>query len=141
MNRPLSPAELDLLTIVAIPKMTRREKLLRFAQIIRGTSPPQKSGMFFKYTSTAPRFTIFHHLEYMSDAQLDTMHHESSAFAAAAADPVLREAGLVSDTVGAAKRFFELSKDDLHAFSCDCGGAITNERMADRIEQIADRAA
>jgi hypothetical protein len=141
MNRPLSPSELDQLTVVALPlKMTRHAKLLRFAEIIRAApSSRKKSGFFSRYAGQS--FVIFHHIEYMSDEQLNERSHPDSAFALAAADPVLREAGLASDTVGAAKRFFELSKDDLHAFSCDCGGVITNERMADRIEQIADRAA
>ncbi len=38
-------------------------------------------------------------------------------------------------------RFFELSKNDLHEFSCDCGGVIRNDTMADRIEAVAGRAA
>jgi len=33
--------------------------------------------------------------------------------------------------------FFELSQSDIHAFSCDCGGSISNAKMADRIEKIA----
>ena len=126
MNRPLSPAELDQLTTVAIPVMTRREKLLRFASIIR---------------NARRNFMIFHNLEYMTPAQLAYCSHKDSAFAAAAADNILHDAGLTCGTAAEAQRFFELSKDDLHSFSCDCGGSITNEFMADRIEAIANRAA
>ncbi len=60
-------------------------------------------------------------------------------------DPVLQQAGLKADlpggnvSVGGAQRFFELSKSDLHEFSCDCGGVITNEEMARRVENIAAR--
>jgi len=135
MNQQLSPAELALLsTPIAmpppLPTMTRKEKLLRFAQVVR---------------SVPANFVIFHELEYQPQHVLDTYHHSGSAFAAAGRDPVLQQAGLKSDphlgnvTVGAAQRFFELSKSDLHEFSCDCGGVIGNEEMARRIESIAAR--
>lgn len=126
MNRPLTPAELDMLLPTAIPILTKREKLLRFASIIRNAGRD---------------FMIFHDLERMTSAQLARCEHRDSAFAAAAADNILHDAGLSSGTAAEAQRFFELSKDDLHSFSCDCGGSITNEFMADRIEAIANRAA
>lgn len=127
MNRALSPSELlNLTTTTANPVMTRREKLLRFAEIVR---------------AAGRNFMIWNNLEYMSPAQLSQCYHPASAFAAAAADSTLRNAGLTGQTAADAMRFFELSQDDLHAFSCDCGGAITNEDMAHRIERIANRAA
>jgi hypothetical protein len=49
---------------------------------------------------------------------------------------VLKEAGLTSDTVGNCMKFFELSKDDVHAFSCDCTGHISTHRMASRIRHL-----
>jgi hypothetical protein len=33
--------------------------------------------------------------------------------------------------------FFELSQHELHEFSCDCGGVITNDEMAKRINTLA----
>ena len=121
MNKQLSATELGLLSSVAPHVMTRRDKLLRFAMIVR---------------TSRRNFVIFHHLEYMTEPQLRDAYHPESAFAAAAADPILSDAGLASDRVGEAQRFFEL-----HEFSCDCGRVIRNDRMADRIEAVAGRAA
>jgi hypothetical protein len=41
-------------------------------------------------------------------------------------------------TVQGAMNFFELTQDELHEFSCDCGGRISNSMMADRITAIAE---
>jgi len=119
MNKQLSPEEL--VTVQAVP-MTRREKLMRFAQIIR----TQTSHLF-----------LYNNLEDHDDVSQDSIGITNTAFAVATADPIFRDAGLTGETLGVAKRFFELSRDDLHEFSCDCGGALTNTQMADRIEKIA----
>lgn len=131
MNRPLSTVEFEsfITSVPSTSQMTRREKLLRFAEVIRKS----RTGMF-----AGRRFRMFSNLEYISDDVYEYMNHPDSPFAAAYKDKLLREAGLESHTVGAAKRFFELSRDDLHAFSCDCGGVLSNETMARRIEAIAD---
>jgi len=131
MNRQLSTAELQAITSPTILPMTRREKLLRFATIIRNS----KTAILGQGRS----FVIFHQLEYLPTEAYDKLSHSDSPFTAAYKDKALREAGLASGTVGAAMRFFELSRDDLHAFSCDCGGQITNAVMANRIEKIASR--
>ena len=133
MNQQLSPAEIALLSSPMpppLPVMTRTEKLLRFAEVVRNSRDP---------------FVIFHGIEYESQYVLDQIYHPLSAFAAASRDPVLQRAGLKPDlpggniSVGGAQRFFELSKSDLHEFSCDCGGVIRNEEMARRVENIAAR--
>jgi hypothetical protein len=67
--------------------------------------------------------------------------HPSSAFALAAKDSVLHDAGLTGDSVGVAHRFFNLSREELADFSCACGGSINKNEMADRIERIAARSA
>ena len=129
MNRQLSSSELALLErsfpvevpVTRLP-VTRREKLLRFAAVIRQTQHD---------------IVIFHKLEYMYDAQLELISHPNSAFAQAAADPVLQDAGLAGSDALSAKKFFELSTEQLHEFSCDCGGHISNEEMARRIERLA----
>ena len=91
---------------------------------------------------------IFHLLEYQRPDQLHKIGHPSSAFDLAGNDPVLQDQGIKKDTTqggvlttSAAEvmRFFELSQQELHEFSCDCGGAISPERQADRIEAIASR--
>jgi hypothetical protein len=101
--------------------MSRDDKLERWASLIERSSEP---------------VFIFHSLEYRSQADLDHIANSHSAFALAAVDQVLKEAGLMSDTVGDGMRFFELSKRDVHAFSCDCGGQISNHSMASRIRRL-----
>ena len=112
----------DQLLAMAQPiPMSRDDKLERWASLIEASSN---------------RIFLFHGLEYQSQYELDRLAHPGSAFALAAGDPVLKEAGLNTDTVGAAMRFFELSKDDIHAFSCYCGGNISNATMAARIRGL-----
>jgi hypothetical protein len=116
----------DQITAMAQPiPMSRDDKLERWASLIE--------------RSCSPIFT-FHGLEYRSQDQLDRLADGGSAFAIAAADPVLKVAGLNGDHVGHGMRFFELSKEDVHAFSCDCGGNISNSRMAARIRGLKSSA-
>ena len=123
MNRQLSVDELAVLGDVYVPVMTRREKLLRFAQVVR---------------QSQHNFVIFHLLEYMDDYNLSKISHPCSAFSMATSDSVLSSAGLKSDDALSAKRFFELTTSQLHEFSCDCGGQISNDEMANRIERLAN---
>lgn len=128
MNKPLSAAELQSISVTSTAikphVMTRREKLQRFAKIVR-----ESNSQFF----------IFHQLEYLQPGMLESANHSQSAFHAAATDPILADAGLKDGTVGSAMKFFELGREDLHEFSCNCGGHITNSMMADRIDKIAMR--
>lgn len=132
MNQMLSASELALLSSQLpppLPALTRTEKLLRLAMAIRKS----RTTCF-----------IWSGLEHCSQAQLDELHDPHSAFAAAARDPVLEKAGLKPDasgnvTAGAAMRFFELSLQDTHEFSCDCGGRLSKSEMAMRVERIAGR--
>ena len=119
MNKQLLPDEVALL---AKPVMTRRAKLMRFAEIVR---------------SKRQAFVLYHNLENYHPQQLKGIGIRGSAFEAAAADPILRDAGLTGNSVADAQRFFELSQYELHEFSCNCGGPISNNDMADRIESIA----
>jgi hypothetical protein len=101
--------------------MSRDDKLERWASLIERSSEP---------------VFIFHDLEYKSQDQLDRLADPQSAFALAAGDQVLKEAGLTGDKVGEGMRFFELSMHDVHAFSCNCGGHISNSSMAKRIRRL-----
>jgi hypothetical protein len=80
---------------------------------------------------------MFNGIEYYPPSMWQTMEHPHSAFALAASDPILRDEGLTTHNVYDAAKFFELSPHELHEFSCDCGGHISNELMARRIEAIA----
>jgi len=58
----------------------------------------------------------------------------ATAFTLAAADPVLQGQGLPAEpSFTQVLGFFEITRDQAHAFSCDCGGQITNAQQADRI--------
>lgn len=126
MNRQLTTEELGSLLVTDKPVsvMTRHEKLMRFAELVRNNSRPM---------------VIFNALEYYHDYQLSGIRHPDSAFALAASDPQFQAAGLRFDDVKSAMEFFELTKDELHEFSCDCGGLINNANMARRIEHLAHR--
>jgi hypothetical protein len=147
MHKPLNiaeRAELQLAEKVKLP-MTRREKLMRLADIARGgrntllTKGLKLIGWDKYYENT---WHIFHLLEHMIAEQLAQQVNVASVFDAAAKDPVLYDGGLRPDqgeSVSAlrAMQFFELKQNELHAFSCNCGGAISNAEMASRIEKMA----
>jgi len=123
MNRQLTIAELASLTI---PTLSKHNKLYRLARLIR--------------ECVHPSLYMFSNIEYLRPSELAELHHPFSAFALAAQDGILKDAGLTGPTIGDALKFFELSHDDLHAFSCDCGGHLSNEQMARRVEALAARA-
>ena len=123
MNNPLTTVELSLAT----PPVTKRQRLQRFANVIR----------------SGPRVPLhlFINLEYRDAGEWKYLAHPGSAFALAAKDPVLHNDGLVGSSVADAQRFFNLSREELAEFSCVCGGSINNNEMADRIERVAARTA
>lgn len=126
MNKTLSKKEIEsAISVSHVATMTRQEKLLRWAKLVR----------------KAPfQMQLYHLLENEPLDKLDRMHcHTGTAFALAVADPIFRDAGLKDGYIGGIMRFFELSKNELHEFSCNCGGDIDNARMAARIEAIAYR--
>ena len=121
MNKRLTIVERSLAT----PPVTKRQRLQRFANVIR-SGPPVPLHLFIN-------------LEYRDAGEWDYLAHPSSAFALAAKDSLLQDAGLTGDSVGDAHRFFDLSREELADFSCVCGGSINNNEMANRIERIAAR--
>jgi hypothetical protein len=116
----------DMKTVESAVSLSRREKLLRWAELVRQ-----------HMNSTR----LLHGLEYYPAAQLRAEIHPDAgtAFNIAFADSVFKSVGLNGPaTVQSAMHFFELSQDELHEFTCDCGGHISNERMAHRITTIAE---
>jgi hypothetical protein len=121
--------EQELVSAVPIKEpMTRKQKLLHWAALIREANY---------------NFILFHNLERMSFAQLSQVNLEvytGSAFNAARNSPVLQAEGLgAGANIPEIMKFMELNQQELHEFSCDCGGNITNEMMAQRIERIANQ--
>lgn len=135
MNQIVKEADIVSAIPLPAPGMTRREKLLRWAQLVRNHG----RGLY-----------LMHNLEHYEPHQLTApcFHTEggNTAFSVAMTDKVFADAGLkssvehlhtgtgaIADIIG----FMELTQAQLHEFSCDCGGAISNSEMADRIERLA----
>jgi hypothetical protein len=108
--------------VSAIPVMTKKERLLYWANIVR----------------TAPNSVeLLNGLEHWTSHHLATVKTPPlTPFGLAASDPTFQKMGL-GNTVKAAMEFFDLSVAQLHSFSCDCGGYVDNERMAQRITNLA----
>src|SRR5215831_4042805 len=109
MNKPLTTQELAMLQADTPQPMTKREKLLRLAEVIeRGTNP----------------VAIFDKIEYLTMPQKQKLWSQWSAFELAGADPVFRAQGLAPTpelsghvSVGDGQKFFGLTNEELHLFS------------------------
>jgi hypothetical protein len=113
--------------ISAVPiQMTRHQKLLRWAELVR---------------KSPHRLQMFNGLEYMTPRQLEAypvIQCGVTALAVAASDPEFQAQGLrETSTIGETMRFFDLTLHEAHAFSCDCGGHIGNDEQARRIDSLA----
>jgi glyoxylate carboligase len=105
--------------------LTRKEKLLRWADLVLQQGKP---------------LHLFHDLERWHPTCLKAPlgHIAPNAFGIAANDPVFKAAGIDGSSPADAMKFFELSQAELHEFSCDCGGGISNHDMAARITRLAE---
>jgi len=108
-----------------VRKLTKAEKLNMWADLVAR----QK-----KYLG------LYHRLEYWPPEALDNplvmAPYGHTAITIALAHDAFKAEG-IGESIGSAVKFFELSKDELHEFSCDCGGAIDNKEQASRIRNIA----
>src|SRR5262245_36930695 len=103
---------------INLEPMTRKQKLERLAKLIREIPSGKKLMNFHRleYLSPAQRAVLSTDVVY--DGLTLAQHRIVSAFDLAASDPILKDAGLQSNKVGEAERFFGLSIDELHEFSC-----------------------
>jgi hypothetical protein len=113
--------------VIAVPvQMTRREKLTRWAELVRKVD----TGL-----------VLYHAIEHMRPYQLKEIRPfqgPMSAFTMAVKDPTFQSQGLkIESTLVEIMNFFELSQGELHEFSCDCGGYIDNHEQAHRIDRLA----
>lgn len=116
--------------------MSKREKLLHWASLIRA------------HKSRHGALWLLHNLEDWSPYMLENPeivfgsrtgeHFANTAFGVAAADEQFKAAGLVGSAPAHIMKFFELSRADLHEFACNCGGDISNEEQARRVEHLAN---
>jgi hypothetical protein len=120
--------QLNIETIATTITVSRKDKLLRWARLIR---------------ESATDLIIYHELEYWppqrrKESLRAMAPGHQSAFTLAAQDPIFAAMGLTSDpSLNDVTKFFELSEEEVHAFSCDCGGHLSREQMATRVEHMA----
>jgi hypothetical protein len=115
-------AAADLPTTTAL---SRRERLERWAEILE--QEPRRL------------LRAMHDVEYRSPQELISYRVDGSPLSVAYADPVLRVAGLRSDTVGDAGQFFGLSHEQLHYLLCFChhGEMLTGSATAAQVRTFA----
>jgi hypothetical protein len=106
------------------PAMSRRERLQRWVELLERS--PHRS------------LSTLHETEYQPANERAVMHADHSPISVAFADPILRSAGLESDTYGEAKRFFELSDHQLHRVVCFChfGSSVSAVTAAHHVRAL-----
>jgi hypothetical protein len=128
MNKVVSPQELEVSKTLlqrllgrSEPVSAKHEKLARWARLLRNNRTMLRR---------------FDQLECYSYSQLGLLDIHGTAFAVAANDPVFIQAGLKYSIHGVME-FFELTKDQLHEFSCNCGDSVPAEFVADTVARLA----
>ena len=86
--------------------MTRSERLYRWAELLE--------------ENPGRRLSTLNQTEYQPAAARELMRSDGSPISVACADAMLRGAGMKDDSYGEARRFFELSDDELHDVVCYC---------------------
>jgi len=107
-------------------KMSRRERLERWATVLE-----RYQG------SLRPLLGI----EYLPEREYALARGTATPLTVAYQDSLLREEGLMSDRVGDAISFFDLTKGQAHYLLCDCRyyGSMTRAEVAARVRSIANR--
>jgi hypothetical protein len=100
------------------PAMTRTQRLERWAELLE--RQPQRTLAALEGTEHRPL------------PERDTMRMNGSPISVAFDDEILREEGLADDSYGEAKRFFELTDNQLHEIVCYChvGASMQSSRAA-----------
>lgn len=108
-----------------IVTMSRNERLMRWAQLLE---------------SHRESLNALREIEYLSPEERRAYRGFNTPLTIAFKDPVLREAGLKDDNLGAAMDFFEMTDDDAHRLLCDCHymGSMTGTGLASRIRHFAE---
>ena len=119
-------AELKSLADVICPQqLSKKERLERWARALE----KRKDARLFTMRGT----------EYKSVKEMLALRQENSPLTVAFEDPVLRSAGLRSDTFGEIARFFGLSHLQLHEVVCNChlGETVAAETVAARVRRLS----
>jgi hypothetical protein len=104
-------------------KLSRRQRIERWATLLE-----QHEGRLVPFVGT----------EYLSNEARRTLRVDNSPLALAAGDPILRNDGLASDTLGEGTAYFGLSERKAHRLLCDChySGTMTGQKVASRLRSI-----
>jgi len=107
------------------PVMSRRERLDRWAELLERNP--------LRLLST------LHGTEYRRAMERAVMRSDDSPISVAFDDPILRAAGLENDSYGEAKRFFELTDNQLHKLVCYChfGATLSAANAAHHVRAIS----
>lgn len=129
MHQALSAAELaEIKTKHPVRPMTKQEKLLAWADLI-----DRFEGWVWMYSN----------LEHWREEHLADPEYGVNCRAVTAVTLACRhepfQAEGIGESVSSALKFFELTKEELHQFSCDCGGRIDNKTQALAIRSIAGK--
>jgi hypothetical protein len=110
-------------------RLSRRERLERWAAALERDTGRQLKPLM--------------RVEFLPKHEREFLRRDDSPLAVAYADPVLREEGLMSDYLGEAVTFFELSDSEAHYLLCDChyhgGVMMTPGTVAKRVRGVASR--
>jgi hypothetical protein len=106
--------------------LTRRERLERWAEVLE--------------REPDARLRSLGEIEFHPREERPLMRADDSPLTVAYADPVLRAAGLRSDTLGDAMLFFDLSERQAHRLLCSCmnGWSISASRAGAQVRHIAN---
>ena len=124
-HQPLN--ELRSIADVQPASMTRRERLERWVELL-----DREPLRLLKSLGE---------IEFRPRAERHMMRADNSPLTVAFEDPVLRAEGLISDRLGDASKFFELSEGQAHRVLCSClsGRATQARTIAARVRGIANR--
>lgn len=107
-----------------VKKMSRSERIGRWAALLE-----QHQGRLMPFLRT----------EYLSYEARRALRADNSPLALAFSDPILRNDGLSSDTMGDGIDYFGLSEQKAHRLLCDChySGTMTGKEVASRLRSAA----
>lgn len=107
------------------PKMTRRERLERWATLLERHRGPLMPLM---------------RVEYLPEEARKMLRGDDTPLSVAYKDPLLQAEGLKSDRLGDGITFFELTDQEAHHLLCDCHycGAMSGDNVATRVRYTAN---
>lgn len=110
-------------------RMTRQERLQRWIELLE--------------RDPTRRLNSLGEIEYKPPAERALIRENNSPLTVAYEDPVLRADGLVSDRLGDAMRYFELSDGQAHYALCSClsGRTMESASFAQRLRNTTGNAA